>query len=324
MNYKYRELEYAKKIYDEGFQTKYVPTELKLVALYMKTVLEYKPKDLREKIYEFCSNNIQGYNRVKYYKVINKAINFATNKKNKLVTIEKIDIYNYEYNYINNLLVCDSNGEIPSFDYDCKKVAFTLLCIIKINKQICKIKSGKDSKGLHFQGGKKKYNDLKKMAKINDKLRINEDIIHMLSECNIVTPLHGGLIRLNFVEELNSLSSENGDNVAFEVKNFDNAGWYFDYYNGVDKMKLCKHCEQPFKQTKHDILYCNEHKEYYIPIPPKIVKCIDCEKEFEVDAKDNETCRCDFHRKEHIRKLNRERKRKQREKENMSRSQLES
>lgn len=31
----------------------------------------------------------------------------------------------------------------------------------------------------------------------------------------------------------------------------------------------------------------------YEPIGVKIIKCIDCGKEVEVDAKDNKACRCD-------------------------------
>jgi predicted Zn-ribbon and HTH transcriptional regulator len=292
MNYKYRELEYAKKIYEEGFQSKYIPTELRLVVLYMKTFLGYKPKELKEKTYEFCIKNIPGYNRVKYYKVINKAINYAINNKNKLITIKQVDIFDYEINYINDLLIHESDGVIPSYVYECKKVLFAILCIIKINTQISEIKNGKKSKGLYFQGGKKKYNDLSKMAKINSKLKINEDIIHTLSECKIVTPLHGGLIRLNFIESISKIDKSGDNKVVLEVENFDNCGWYFDYYNKLKKMKLCRFCNQPFKQTKHDILYCNEHKQYYTKLDVKTIKCIDCGEEFEVDGVVKKQERC--------------------------------
>ena len=72
------------------------------------------------------------------------------------------------------------------------------------------------------------------------------------------------------------------------------------------------------KKYKGDILYDNLlnniHKK------TKDIQCIDCGEWFEVDVKDNETCRCSECRDEHVRKLARLRKQKQRKRE-MSRAQ---
>jgi hypothetical protein len=296
MNYKYNELDYAKLVYENGFQTKHIPTELRLVAIYMKTILGYKPKKLREQMYNFCEKNIPEYNRVKHYKFINKAINQASKKTSVLVKIDKIDIYDYEVNYINSLNICDGDGVIPEFEYDCKKIVFTLLCQMKINQIITKIKNGVESSGMYFKGGNRKYNDLKKTSKIISNLDISNEIMYTLGQCNIITPMFNGLIKLNFMDDIKKLSDKADDKiVSISVVNFDSIGWYFDYFNNKDKMKLCKHCNQPFKQTKNDILYCNEHKQYYQPIETKTIKCIepDCGKEFEVDARNMTKIRCD-------------------------------
>ena len=52
------------------------------------------------------------------------------------------------------------------------------------------------------------------------------------------------------------------------------------------------------------MIYCDECGVYQ-PIGTKTITCIDCGKEVEVDAKDNETCRCEEHRKKHKRELKR-------------------
>ena len=80
MDYKYNELEYAKLIYDKGFQTKHIPTELRLLAVYMRDILEMKPKERREELYKYCEVNIPNYNKAKYFKTINRALQQATKK----------------------------------------------------------------------------------------------------------------------------------------------------------------------------------------------------------------------------------------------------
>jgi DNA-directed RNA polymerase subunit RPC12/RpoP len=58
----------------------------------------------------------------------------------------------------------------------------------------------------------------------------------------------------------------------------------------------------------------------YQPIGTKTIQCIDCGKDVEVDAKDNETCRCEECRRIYIRE--RDRLRKQRYRKNLSHSQF--
>ena len=48
LNYKYNEIDYAKLIYEQGFQDKsHMPTELRLAAIYMRRNLGYKPAKLK-------------------------------------------------------------------------------------------------------------------------------------------------------------------------------------------------------------------------------------------------------------------------------------
>ena len=277
-NYKYNELEYAQLIYNNGFQTNYIPTELRLLVLYYKEVLKLKPKQRSEQLYEFCEKHMPDYKRAKYFKIINKALKQGSKKEQKLVNIEKINIFQSELDYINSLEI----------KYDFKKVLFTFLVQMKLNKFIYEYKNEKPYTSKYFKGGSIKYNNIKKMANLNNSININDDIIYFLNDIGLVKTLHKGLIVLNYLDNC----SETGD-IAIDIKDFENVGWYLDFYNGLKGMVLCKYCGQPFKQTNHDISYCKKHKQYYIPMETKTIVCQDCGKEISVDSLNTKTIRCE-------------------------------
>lgn len=323
MDYKYNELEYARLIYNKGFQSKHIPTELRLLALYYRDVLGLKPKDRKNKLYEFCEKHIPNYNRARHFKMIEKSLKQANNKTSKLITINQVDMYEDEVDFINSLNLSDNH----------KKVLFSLLVHKKLSKIVYDIRNSniedkKEYNMMFFKGNNKAYNDIKKISNISSTIKINDEIIYDLSNYilfekgkddkpeYLIKVLHKGLIVLNYIQECN----ENG-NVVITIKDFDNVGLYLDYYNGVDKVLLCKHCNQPFKQTKNNILYCNKHQGYQ-PISTKTIQCIDCGKEIEVDSKDNKTERCEECYKIYRTEYYRINKQKQREKSKMSTEQF--
>lgn len=280
-NYKYDEISYAEKIYkDNKFQTKHIPTELKLLVLYYRDYLKLKAKDRKEKLTQFCIDNIPNYNRATHFKIVNRALQKGSNKKEKLVKIESIPIYQKELDYINGL----------DIQYDYKKMLFAFLVQMRLNKTMFEIRNkDKEYKSTnYFKGGKQKYQNIKSMANVNSKIDINDDFINDLSQGDnpLITIMYAGLIRLDF---LNNCKQE-GDTVI-EVKDYENVGWYLDYYNRVDKIVLCDYCGQPFKQRHRNECYCKKHKEYQ-PMETKIINCVDCDKEVIIDSKDNQTTRC--------------------------------
>lgn len=267
MDYKYTELDYAKNIYENGFQSEqHMPTELRLVATYMRRILDYKPKKLREEMYKWCESHIVGYKRELYYKKINSAINKACQKGSMLVNIEHIDFYKYELDYINNLYIMDDidNKEESGYSYECRKLLFTLLFKMKVNKLITEAKStDSDFKytGKYFKGGQKKYTELKKLAKLPEKVRINEDIINILWINGLVSPMFNGLIKLNFIEEIYEIEQNNkisDTTVVLQIKDYDSVGWYFDYYNQDKKIAFCKECGKIFKKRSNRQEYCSD------------------------------------------------------------------
>lgn len=237
MDYKYTELDYAKNIYENGFQSEqHLPTELRLVATYMRRILDYKPKKLREEMYKWCETHINGYKKELYYKRINSAINKACQKGSMLINVESVDFYKHEMNYINDLYIMDDidDPKESKYSYECKKLLFTLLFKMKVNKFITETKNTKpdfEYKGKYFKGGQKKYTELKKLAKIPEKIRINEDIINNLWVSGLVSPMYNGLVKLNFMDEIYEIEKDikNEDKiVVIQIKDYDCVGWYFD------------------------------------------------------------------------------------------------
>lgn len=266
MDYKYNELDYAKSIYENGFQSEqHKPTELRLVATYMRRILDYKPKRLREEMYKWCESHILGYERELYYKRINSAINKACRKGSMLVNVKSIDFYKYEMDYINNLYIMnDIEGQEESeYSYECKKLLFTLLFKMKINKFITETKSTEpdfEYKGKYFKGGQKKYTELKKLAKLPAKIRINEDIINTLWINGLISPIYNGLVKLNFMEEIYGIE-ENGDldgTIVLQIKEYDCVGWYYDYYHQDKRITFCKECGKIFRKKSNRQECCSD------------------------------------------------------------------
>lgn len=266
MDYKYTELNYAKKIYENGFQSEqHKPTELRLVATYMRRILDYKPKKLREEMYKWCECNIPEYKKELYYKMINSSIRKACQKGSMLTNIDRILFYKYEMDYINGLFIkedIDLQKE-SVYSTECKKILFTLLFKMKANKLLAETKSNDEDfeyTGKYFKGGQKKYAELKNLAKLPQKVRINEDIIHTLWINGLVSPMYNGLIKLNFMEELYELQNNNKEidnTIALEIKEYDSVGLYFDYYNKDKKISFCKECGKIFKKKSNRQEYCS-------------------------------------------------------------------
>lgn len=265
MDYKYTELDYAKKIYEQGFQSeRHRPTELRLLATYMRRFLDYKPKKLREELEQWCQSHIIGYRRELYYKMINSAVTKACAKGSMLVNIEHVDFYQYELDYINNLHITGA------YAYDCKKLLFTLLFKMKVNKLITEAKSMEEDfeyQGRYFKGGKRKYTELKKLAKLSERVRINEDIIHTLWTNGLVTPLYNGLLKLDFMDELYQVQEQSSDisnDIVLQIKDYDSVGLYFDYYHKDYRIRFCKHCGKIFRQRCNKQLYCSDECKKYM------------------------------------------------------------
>ncbi len=277
--YKYKDLIYAEKVYKEGFLTKYRDTELKLVALYMRDVLGItKKQDRKEALHNFCKEHLPDYHKMKYYKVINRVLEYSCTKKNFLITIDNIPVLQSEIDFINT----------QDLSLDEKKLLFTLLITYKLRKTYFEIKTPeKPFDNLYFRCNKLRMSELKKVSNIHKNLDINIDIISTLIEAGYIESCKVGTIRLNFIEMITPKT----EMVAFEITEYNNIGYWLELYNGNKRIKKCIKCGNVFYKVSNSQIYCADCKGYE-KVGTKKVICCDCGKEFEVTAKNNSTNRC--------------------------------
>lgn len=278
--YKYKDLVYAQKIYSDGFLTKYRETELKLVALYMRDELGVtKKQERKEALHKFCEKYLKDYHRMKYYKIINKVLDYSCSKKNYLINIDSVPVMKSEIDYLNS----------QDISIDEKKVLFTLLITYKLRKLYFEIKKPNEPyDNMYFKGGTTQYSDLKKISNIHNKLDINIDIISELAVKGYVKIYSRGCIRLNFIEAIVDGTGE----VAFEMTDYNNIGYWFEWYNGNKRIGKCAKCGNVFYKRVNNQIYCSECQGYE-KIGAKTLVCCDCGKEFKVDGVVKNKKRCD-------------------------------
>lgn len=257
INYKYNETAYAELVFKNGFQTKHIPTELRLLVLYFRDILKLKPKEREEFTYEFCKKYISNFKKEKFFKTINKSLKSALKKEQKLVDVDKIEIYKNEIDYLNSL----------DIKHEYKKVMFTFLIQMRLNKLVYEYKYDKEYNSIFFKGGNKKYNNIKKLSNIPIKMSINDEVINGLGELGLITILHKGTISLDYLKNC----VQEGD-VAITITDYENVGLYLDYYNKVKGIIQCENCNKIIKQTNNKMKYCKgcaekikneQNKKYY-------------------------------------------------------------
>ena len=250
IQFRYNEKKYAEEILKKGFLTQYHRYELKILVKYYKEVLEEKASERKKLVYEFCENNIVKFNRVKYFKIINSALAYGSKRINKLILIESVPITKNEIKYINGL----------KLDSIHKKILFTFIVKNKLNKEMSKQIYGKVSDYNIFGGKTESYKEVFEMSRLSGEYDINK-LVNGLSNLGYVDVRTRGKINLSFIDDIVVDKDDKGnkiDNIVFEITNFDNVGYYFDWYNGDDKYMKCENevCGEIIKKTNGNIKYC--------------------------------------------------------------------
>lgn len=299
--FKYKDLNYAKSVYEHGFSKKYFNTEIKLVSLYIRDVLGVTNNQERKKeLHNLCKKHLKDYHKMKYYKVINSALNYSTCKKNKLITIDYIPVLKCEVDYLNN----------GNFSSDEKKLLFTLLIVHKLNKTYFEIKNPeKPYDNIYFKGGTSRYSDLKKISNISGKVDINANLIATLARNGYLQLYSQGCIKMNFMEQID-YSNDTGE-VAFEITDYSNIGYWFEWYNDNKRIGKCNKCGNVFYKKSNHQIYCDKCQGYEKQNTKTII-CCDCGKEFEVDG-NSRRIRCDNCYRIERQRIERNKKRRQRE-----------
>lgn len=247
VGYKYDELAYAEEIFKKGFQSTFLRYELVVLVKYLK-YKKYSRSDTEVFLYNFCRNHIDGFNEVKYYKVIDGAIRDGRKKKNPLIIVQDIPIFTNELEYIDSLNV----------DHEHKKLLLSFLVKKKISLEIHKLISKDATISVYFEGSKKKFKEIFECANIVGKYKVDFMVNKLVKE-NIVISTYNGDLILDFINKIELLDKSDDIYYLLKPSEFDNAGIIFDCYKGVNKVTKCEVCGKIIKyKGKKKNKYCEK------------------------------------------------------------------
>lgn len=238
--YKYDEIGYAEKILSEGFQTKYYCTELSLLTLYYRDFLKYKPAKRKEELYKFCEKYYPGFDPVVQYKIINRALRSVA-RKGRLVSIGYVNIFEEDLKVI----------ESYQCSYNCKKLMFTFLAYVRLDRYYRLLKFDKEYTANIFYATSEISRRVRDMAGFPQSVDIDLTYIPDLVSIGAVTVMPRARLYLNFMDKCPSFGE-----YAIEITDYDNVGVYYDYYNHIPKVCLCPSCGQPFKKKSNSQMFC--------------------------------------------------------------------
>lgn len=251
--FQYKERDHAKEIEENGFTSKYIVSELKILAKYYKEQGKDE-ESVKILLKDFCKKHLKGYNEAVHFKIINNAVAFGMKDENKIIQIDQIDVNQSELEIINQM----------DIDYEYKRVIFTLLILTKLNKEYVRFKDGEIKSIDYYFGGHKNYRELvltsKTTFKKNKKSKVKNihDLIHILDDKGIVEITGNGKIKLLFM--YNIMGS---DDAIINIEKFNSVGLYFDLYNNVDKVASCSSCGIPIKKKNNSQRFCDSCRDDY-------------------------------------------------------------
>ena len=241
-NIKYNEINYAKDIYINGFQSKYYSYELKLLAVYLGDFENMSLSTCKDELIMFCQKNYPGYTYALCYTIINKAIAAYKNKSSVLIDIQKVEIYEDEYDNIIKIGLNDTYTLI----------LFAMLIRKKLSRQVFQIKNKEESKSTYLQLSSQMLIDIKTMSGLSSKRELLEALA-FLNQHKIISIGNNAVACLNFMIETNEV------NPVIIVRNYEDTHIYIRKYWGDKKVKNCLYCGEPFLSRCSRQIFCKSH-----------------------------------------------------------------
>ena len=194
----------------------------------------------------------------------------------------------YNLKKVDNVIVTKSEMEIiQSVKGKSKqKVLFTLLVLSKYYNAV----SDKNKNWTNLE-----YKKIFKLANVQLSIQNQALLINDLYNCgfvNVSKNVGKPNIQVNFVD--------NESDTVLTITRLKDLGKEYLMFCGEDYIR-CQKCGTLVKNYKNTNKYCKTCGQYQ-PIETKTVICVDCGKEFSVDAKDNQTIRCNDCYKKYRRK----------------------
>lgn len=276
-----KEKDYVEEVLKQTKLSNKPSFDLRLIAKYLYEIQNLKPNQIYKRLVEIMESKYHNFVLAQWQPLL---LNMAKNAKKKPLT-------NIEYILVteNELLTINNIKSKPM-----KRVAFAILCLAKYRNMA----NPKNNDWINYE-----FKDIFRMANVNATVR---EQCHMIHDMKAL-----GLIKMNkVVDNLNInacyVDKDNSKEVL-KIDDFRNLGYEYLLYSG-EKFFRCERCKKLVRNNKeNNRIYCKECSEnYYQPIGFKIIKCVDCGKNVEVDAKDNKTIRCKECQHEENKRIKRE------------------
>ena len=184
----------------------------------------------------------------------------------------------YNLKKVDNIIVTKSEMEIIQSvkGKSRQKVLFTLLVLSKYYNAV----SDKNKNWTNLE-----YKKIFKLANVQLSIQNQALLINDLYNCgfvNVSKNVGKPNIQVNFVD--------NESDAVLTITRLKDLGKEYLMFCGEDYIR-CQKCGTLVKNYKNTNKYCKTCGQYQ-PIETKTVICVDCGKEYSVDAKDNQTIRC--------------------------------
>lgn len=296
--YIYRQKEYAMLVYYRGFQTQYVRHELMLMGLYLRDVGHFSNKVIETQITAFCKRYMEQFNPRRDYEMIQDVMRKVASKKNRLIQIDEIVVYQDEIDCI----------RATGASEDIQRLMFTILVQKKIDKINYETRHPyKQYNPTFLSSDERRNKKLAIKAGFDAKKDISGGLLHEMKERGWISVLPNGVLRLHFLPDLN----RKGGEAIIRVKDYRAIGMYWDHYLGKKTVGLCGRCGSPFRRTVHNRKTCNEclARKWYVGYLTRTRKCEICGQLFLTDARIGMKPRCDTCQKKHRNDVRRERRR---------------
>ena len=212
---------------DSGFLTNKRMYELNILAKYF-FYLGYKPKEVQERVVDFCNNYFDSFSEAKYFDKIQSILNNA--RKMPIIEVGTIQITEKEVEFINSIK--------EPFKFN--DVLFCLLVIKKIREKLgqqpylnCKYTKFTKSCGL-------------------SSLKVLYPLLRRLEQLGFIR-----VCRNSNLEILFNVDASNSPTVI-EVNDFDNIYAYYHNYLGKGRYVECSSCGKMVRVKGNRRKYCNE------------------------------------------------------------------
>lgn len=239
------------------------------LARYNHHVLDMKKEDNYDAILAYMTKNCSDFYEEKYFKIIYRNISSA--KKYKFRSVATVKITRTEIDKIVGLN-----------DIRKEKIAFVLLAVAKYYNNV----SSDNNNRMYIS-----MSDLFKMARVAIPCKERASYLNFAYQEGILIEhmLVGTNLKIvGFVDDNSEAVLELGEDDYKEL-----AYAYLNYKNGG--YKHCKNCGKLFKMQKNTPgrLYCKDCGQKEKSNRFKTMACSDCGKEFVVDTRNMNKCRCD-------------------------------